>query len=130
MRSMARYSASPCAPPKPPVRVGTGTGAGAAVRPANDKVTAMPARPASRSLSCRASNVPPRMRIRMPLADPLARENAAPCRWLSIVGVGEDGIDGLAPVARDLIAGAEFVFGGKRHLGLVGPLVRGIARPW
>ena len=66
----------------------------------------------------------------MSIADPIARENAAPRRWLSIVGVGEDGIDGLASAARSLIADAAFVFGGKRHLALVGPLVRGIARPW
>jgi precorrin-6Y C5,15-methyltransferase (decarboxylating) len=68
--------------------------------------------------------------MRMSIADPIARENAAPRRWLSIVGVGEDGIDGLAPAARSLIADAAFVFGGKRHLALVGPLLRGVARPW
>jgi precorrin-6Y C5,15-methyltransferase (decarboxylating) len=62
--------------------------------------------------------------------DPLAQDHAAPRRWLSIVGVGEDGIEGLSAAARALIAGAEFVFGGKRHLALVGPLVRGVARPW
>jgi precorrin-6Y C5,15-methyltransferase (decarboxylating) len=66
----------------------------------------------------------------MSIADPIARENAAPRRWLSIVGVGEDGVDGLAPAARSLIADAAYVFGGKRHLALVGPLVRGVARPW
>ena len=64
----------------------------------------------------------------MPTADPIAREDALEGRWLSIVGVGEDGIDGLSRVARELIAGAEFVFGGKRHLSLVGSIVRGVAR--
>jgi precorrin-6Y C5,15-methyltransferase (decarboxylating) len=66
----------------------------------------------------------------MPLADPIGNETAAPRRWLSIVGIGEDGIDGLSPVARGLVASAEIVFGGKRHLGLAAPLIRGAARPW
>ena len=66
----------------------------------------------------------------MALADPLAPETAAPRRWLSIVGIGEDGIDGLSPVARALVSGAEIVFGGKRHLGLAASLIRGAARPW
>lgn len=55
------------------------------------------------------------------------RDTAAP--WLSIVGVGEDGIDGLAPRARAAIATAEIVFGGARHLDLVDALVRD-GRPW
>ena len=50
--------------------------------------------------------------------------------WLSIVGIGEDGVEGLSPVARGLISGAKIVFGGKRHLALAGPLIRGAARPW
>jgi precorrin-6B C5,15-methyltransferase / cobalt-precorrin-6B C5,C15-methyltransferase len=51
-------------------------------------------------------------------------------RWLSIVGVGEDGLDGLSVAARGLIEGAEIVFGGRRHLALVAPLIRGAARAW
>ena len=43
-------------------------------------------------------------------------------RWLGLVGVGEDGLDGLTPAARRLIAQAAFVVGGKRHLALAGPL--------
>ena len=66
----------------------------------------------------------------MPLGDSLARETAAPCRWLSIVGIGEDGVEGLTPVARSLVQAAEIVFGGKRHLALAAPLIRGAARPW
>lgn len=53
-----------------------------------------------------------------------------PARWLSIVGIGEAGIEGLGELARGLIESAEFVFGGSRHLALVAPLVRGTARPW
>jgi precorrin-6B C5,15-methyltransferase / cobalt-precorrin-6B C5,C15-methyltransferase len=66
----------------------------------------------------------------MAFADRLADESAAPRRWLSIVGVGEDGIEGLTPTARGLISAAEIVFGGKRHLGLAGTLIRGAAHPW
>jgi precorrin-6Y C5,15-methyltransferase (decarboxylating) len=68
--------------------------------------------------------------MRMSLADPFAAETAAPRRWLSIVGIGEDGVDGLSAVARGLISGAEIVFGGKRHLALASPLIRGATRPW
>ncbi|MFK0687433.1 precorrin-6y C5,15-methyltransferase (decarboxylating) subunit CbiE [Mesorhizobium sp. IMUNJ 23033] len=51
-------------------------------------------------------------------------------RWLTIVGIGEDGLAGLGDEAKQRIAGAEFVFGGKRHLALVTPLIKGEARPW
>ena len=40
-------------------------------------------------------------------------------RWLSIVGVGEDGLEGVSPAARPLIAGAETLVGGERHLAMV-----------
>jgi precorrin-6B C5,15-methyltransferase / cobalt-precorrin-6B C5,C15-methyltransferase len=66
----------------------------------------------------------------MSFGDSLARETAAPRRWLSIVGVGEDGIEGLTPIARSLVQAAEMVFGGQRHLVLAAPLIRGVARPW
>ena len=66
----------------------------------------------------------------MAFADPVLTENAATCRWLSIVGIGEDGIAGLTSVSQDLIRTAEVVFGGERHLALAGPLIRGAARPW
>ena len=39
--------------------------------------------------------------------------------WLSIIGIGEDGIDGLTPAARSLISQAVFLVGGSRHLALV-----------
>jgi len=66
----------------------------------------------------------------MPLPDALKRDTAASPRWLSIVGIGEDGVDGLSPTARGLIGAAEIVFGGRRHLGLAASLIRGAARPW
>ncbi|HEY1979864.1 MAG TPA: precorrin-6y C5,15-methyltransferase (decarboxylating) subunit CbiE [Xanthobacteraceae bacterium] len=64
------------------------------------------------------------------LPDELPRDTAASPRWLSIVGIGEDGTAGLSPIARGLIENAEFVFGGRRHLTLAASLIRGVARPW
>ena len=58
------------------------------------------------------------------------RDTAASPRWLSIVGIGEDGAEGLSAAARALIGAAEIVFGGRRHLTLAAPLIRGAARPW
>jgi precorrin-6Y C5,15-methyltransferase (decarboxylating) len=66
----------------------------------------------------------------MAMAEPIANETAASCRWLSIVGIGEDGVAGLSHAARELVSGAEIVFGGKRHLALAAPLIRGAARAW
>jgi precorrin-6Y C5,15-methyltransferase (decarboxylating) len=66
----------------------------------------------------------------MPLPDAIERDTAASPRWLSIVGIGEDGVEGLSQAARGLIGAAEIVFGGRRHLGLAAPLIRGAARPW
>ena len=43
-------------------------------------------------------------------------------KWLALVGIGEGGIDGLSPAARALLAQAEFVVGGRRHLALAGDL--------
>lgn len=51
-------------------------------------------------------------------------------RWLSIIGIGEDGIASLSPVAQRLIASAELVVGGKRHLDLAGELIRGRRLAW
>ncbi|RUO99654.1 precorrin-6y C5,15-methyltransferase (decarboxylating) subunit CbiE [Hyphomicrobium sp.] len=43
-------------------------------------------------------------------------------RWLSIIGIGEDGRDGLTAAALRLIDSAELVIGGRRHLELVGDI--------
>jgi precorrin-6Y C5,15-methyltransferase (decarboxylating) len=61
------------------------------------------------------------------LTDP---QTAALPQWLSIVGIGEDGIEGVSSAARDLILAADVVFGGSRHLALAASLIRGAARPW
>ncbi|MGB7977068.1 MAG: precorrin-6y C5,15-methyltransferase (decarboxylating) subunit CbiE [Roseiarcus sp.] len=42
-------------------------------------------------------------------------------RWLAVIGIGEDGFEGLTPAAQRLLAQADFVVGGKRHLALAGP---------
>jgi len=42
--------------------------------------------------------------------------------WLGLVGIGEDGIDGIVPAAHELIVQADFIVGGRRHLALAGPL--------
>ena len=39
--------------------------------------------------------------------------------WLSIVGIGEDGLDGLSAAARALVDRAEVLVGGARHLAMV-----------
>lgn len=43
-------------------------------------------------------------------------------KWLSLIGIGEDGIAALSPAARILVAQAQLVVGGARHLALAGPL--------
>ncbi|MEA2830580.1 MAG: precorrin-6B C5,15-methyltransferase / cobalt-precorrin-6B C5,C15-methyltransferase [Bradyrhizobium sp.] len=45
-----------------------------------------------------------------------------PAPWLSIVGIGEDGLDGMSAAARERLAGAELIAGGQRHLALVASL--------
>jgi precorrin-6Y C5,15-methyltransferase (decarboxylating) len=50
------------------------------------------------------------MRARI-VADPLLP-------WLTIIGIGEDGLAGLSEASRKALAGAEVVFGGERHLQL------------
>lgn len=39
--------------------------------------------------------------------------------WISVVGLGEDGVEGLSPAARALVDAAEVLVGGERHLALV-----------
>jgi precorrin-6Y C5,15-methyltransferase (decarboxylating) len=51
-------------------------------------------------------------------------------RWLSIIGVGEDGLAGLSDAAKTLIAQAVLVVGGRRHLDLVADSVKGETMAW
>ena len=50
--------------------------------------------------------------------------------WLSIVGIGEDGLEGIGSAAKTAIAEADIVFGGARHLALASPVISGTAQPW
>lgn len=47
--------------------------------------------------------------------------------WLSIIGMGEDGLVGLSDVSRTALTAAQHVFGGPRHLALAGVGARGTA---
>ena len=48
--------------------------------------------------------------------------------WLTIIGIGEDGLAGLSEASRNALARAEIVFGGERHLKLARVDIRG--KPW
>lgn len=50
-------------------------------------------------------------------------------RWLAIVGIGEDGRDGLSASACSLVDTAELLVGGPRHLALAGD-VKGEKLAW
>jgi len=50
--------------------------------------------------------------------------------FLSILGIGEDGVDGLTARARALLSEARFVIGGERHLRLAAPLITGATAIW
>lgn len=64
------------------------------------------------------------------MVDVIRRDPAAGAPWLSIVGIGEDGLAGLSTGAREAIATAEIVIGGKRHLDLAGGRITGEMRRW
>ncbi|HSF65348.1 MAG TPA: precorrin-6y C5,15-methyltransferase (decarboxylating) subunit CbiE [Paracoccaceae bacterium] len=49
--------------------------------------------------------------------------------WLTLIGLGEDGPAGLSTASREALARAEVIFGGPRHLALVGAGERGQAWP-
>ncbi|MBD2167153.1 precorrin-6y C5,15-methyltransferase (decarboxylating) subunit CbiE [Calothrix membranacea FACHB-236] len=40
-------------------------------------------------------------------------------KWLSIVGIGEDGLQGLNAIARSLVERSEIIVGGDRHLAML-----------
>lgn len=50
-------------------------------------------------------------------------------KWLSIIGIGEAGLDALPAVARALVENASLIVGGARHLALVGE-TRGEKLQW
>ena len=48
--------------------------------------------------------------------------------WLTIIGLGEDGPEALCPASREALASATAIFGGPRHLALVGAGDK--SQPW
>jgi precorrin-6Y C5,15-methyltransferase (decarboxylating) len=40
-------------------------------------------------------------------------------KWLSVIGIGEDGLAGLSAIAKSLINNAEILVGGDRHLAML-----------
>jgi precorrin-6B C5,15-methyltransferase / cobalt-precorrin-6B C5,C15-methyltransferase len=50
--------------------------------------------------------------------------------WLSIVGIGDDGLTGLSPITRSLIDQAEILVGGKRHLAMLPATDQRPQIPW
>ena len=49
--------------------------------------------------------------------------------WVTIIGLGEDGLTGLSDASRDALARAEIIFGGPRHLALIVAGPKGRAWP-
>lgn len=61
---------------------------------------------------------------------PETQAGSAPAPWLTILGVGVDGVEGLKPRARDALSAAGTVYGGERHLAMVESLITGETRVW
>ncbi|MBQ07181.1 MAG: cobalamin biosynthesis bifunctional protein CbiET, partial [Roseobacter sp.] len=55
------------------------------------------------------------------MADPVAA-------WVTLIGLGEDGLAGLTDASRKALAEADVIFGGARHLALCDAGARG--REW
>ena len=53
-----------------------------------------------------------------------------PVAWLAIVGINENGLDGLTPQARAAIEGADHLFGSKRHFAIAEKLISGKTHLW
>ncbi len=51
-------------------------------------------------------------------------------KWLSVVGIGEEGLAGLSTVSRSLLTSAEVLVGGQRHLAMLPPTVCGERVVW
>ncbi|MBI2256618.1 MAG: precorrin-6y C5,15-methyltransferase (decarboxylating) subunit CbiE [Proteobacteria bacterium] len=50
--------------------------------------------------------------------------------WLTVIGIGEDGLDGLGAAARAALQDAGIVFGGNRHLAMLSDSFRAERRAW
>jgi precorrin-6Y C5,15-methyltransferase (decarboxylating) len=50
--------------------------------------------------------------------------------WLTVIGIGEDGLAGLGDAARVALASARIIFGGQRHLAMLPGSITAERRPW
>ncbi len=51
-------------------------------------------------------------------------------RWLTVIGIGEDGFDGLGKTALAAIASAKAIFGGRRHLDFLNDGIKAERVAW
>lgn len=54
----------------------------------------------------------------------------SPPRWLTVVGIGEDGYDGLSASARDALQAAELIIGSARQLALLPTRIAAAQQNW
>jgi len=51
-------------------------------------------------------------------------------KWLTVVGIGEDGVPGLGLKALVAVQNAAFIFGGERHLAMLGSNIGATRQGW
>ncbi|KAB2659328.1 precorrin-6y C5,15-methyltransferase (decarboxylating) subunit CbiE [Brucella tritici] len=51
-------------------------------------------------------------------------------RWLTVIGIGEDGLDGLGKTALTALSSAAVIFGGKRHLDFLSDNIKAERVAW
>jgi precorrin-6B C5,15-methyltransferase / cobalt-precorrin-6B C5,C15-methyltransferase len=66
----------------------------------------------------------------LPMGDNQVFSRGDKAPWLTIIGLGEDGLAGLGDEAKRCIASASVVFGGVRHLELAAALIAGEKHSW
>ena len=66
----------------------------------------------------------------LPMSDDPSRSSSESLPWLTIIGLGEDGVAGLGDEAKRRIGDACVVFGGGRHLELADGLITGERHAW
>lgn len=59
---------------------------------------------------------------------PVPHSQSQAAAWLTLIGLGEDGLAGLSDASRSALEAAEIIIGGARHLELVKAGARGL--PW
>lgn len=50
--------------------------------------------------------------------------------WLTVVGMGEDGMAGLSPAAAQAVSGASLIVGGRRHLAMLPAGRQAVSQAW